>query len=170
MRPEKTRCAEATGTVTMCSVRAGDGMYGIDTREIREVLGNADPRPVPLAASYIAGVLPYRGEVLTTVSLRALLGLPSWMGKSHVLVLEDAEQGERFGLMVDGVGGMVAVPESGLERNPATLGVRAEAILCGVFRMENGLMARLDPRRLRPLELARNGIFAAVQTRDVEAK
>jgi len=62
MRPEKTRGAAVEATVTMCSMRAGDRMYGIDTHEIREVLGNADPRPVPLAASYIAGVLPYRGE------------------------------------------------------------------------------------------------------------
>jgi len=65
---------------------------------------------------------------------------------------------------------MVGVPESAFDRNPATLGGRADAILCGVFRMETGLMARLDPQRLRPLELARSGIFAAVQTRDVEAQ
>jgi purine-binding chemotaxis protein CheW len=155
--------------MAMCSVRAGDGVFGIDTREIREVLGSAEPQRVPLAARYIAGVLAYRGEVLTTVSLRALLGLAPWAGKSHVLVLEDADLGERFGLMVDGVDGMVAVPESGFDRNPATLDARAEAILCGVCRMETGLMARLDPQRLRPLELARGGIFGAMRAKTGEA-
>ncbi len=49
--------------------------FGIDTRKIREVLGERDLQRVPMAPAFIAGVVPYRGEVLTTVNLRALLGL-----------------------------------------------------------------------------------------------
>jgi purine-binding chemotaxis protein CheW len=130
----------------------------VDTRAIREVLGSAVPQQVPLAPEYIAGVLTYRGEILEAVSLRTLLGLEQTSHGHRVLVVEDGE-GERFGLMVDGVGGMVVAVESTLERNPATLEPRGEAILDGVYRTPAGLMARLDPMRLRPTELARSKVF-----------
>ena len=63
------------GGVSLCSLCAGSGLYGIDTTQIRKVLGHTTPQRVPLAPEYIAGVVPYRGEVLTAVSLRVLLGL-----------------------------------------------------------------------------------------------
>ena len=73
---------EMEETVSVCSLRAGTGLFGIDTREIREVLGATVPQRVPLAPEYIAGVVPYRGEVLTTVCFRMLLGLERWAGAS----------------------------------------------------------------------------------------
>jgi purine-binding chemotaxis protein CheW len=145
--------------IQLCSVRAGAGLYGIDTRAIREVLGNSVPQQVPLAPAHIAGVLTYRGEVLETISLRTLLGLGIQTGRDRVLVLEDSESGDRFGLMVDEVGGVVSVAEDGIERNPVTLDARAEAIFDGVVRITTDLMVRLNAERLRPMELARSGLF-----------
>lgn len=153
--------SQAKGTTQLCSVRAGEGFYGIDTRTIREVLGNAAPQRVPLAPPHIAGVLTYRGEVLEAVSLRMLLGLAAHPGPDRVLVLENSELGERFGLIVDEVGGVVSVAEEAMESNPVTLDPRSEAIFDGVFPMKAGLMVRLKAKQLRPLELARSGLFEA---------
>jgi purine-binding chemotaxis protein CheW len=148
--------ADACDGITMCSLRAGDGLFGIDTRQIWEVLGKTTPQRVPLAPEYIAGVVPYRGEVLTTVSLRALLGLEPWAGANCVLVLEEEEEEERFGLMVDGVGGVVTLAADALEANPSALDARRAALFDGAFKMKPGLMVRLEPRRLRPSRLAAN--------------
>jgi len=145
--------------VSLCSLHSGNRLFGVDTREIREVLGAAVPQPVPLAPAYIAGVISYRGNVLTTVSLRALLGMERQSGASCVLVLEDEEPGRQFGLMADGVGSLVTTTASELEANPSTLEARSAAIFDGVYKMQAGLMVRLDPRRLRPLQLARSGLF-----------
>jgi purine-binding chemotaxis protein CheW len=150
--------ASAEAAIHLCSVRAGEGLYGVDTRAIREVLGDAAPQRVPLAPRFLAGVLTYRGEVLEAVSLRTLLGLETREGPHHVLVLEQ-EEGERFALMVDCVGEMVSTADSALESNPATLDPRGEAIFDGVYRTGKGLMVRLNPRRLRPIELAQSAIF-----------
>ncbi len=141
----------------LCSVRAGDGLFGIDTRKIREVLGDAHPQRVPLAPQCIAGVMAYRGEMLTVVGLRSLLGLAEREGRNRVLVLEDDEVGEPFGLLVDEVGGVVSVAEGAMESNPATLGEREMALLNGVTKTPAGLMARLEAARLRPSEAARGG-------------
>jgi len=155
------RRADARGVVSICSLRAGMGLYGIDTRQIREVLGKTTPHRVPLAPEYIAGVVPYRGEVLTTVSLRGLLGLEKWAGTNCVLVLDDQEDGERFGLMVDGVGGVMTFEETALEANPSALDARGVALFDGTYRMESGLVVRLDPERLRPSRLAESELFGA---------
>ena len=61
--------------VSVCSLTVGAEVFGIDTMKVREVLGAWAMQKIPLAPAYIAGVIPNRGEVLTTVSLRALLGL-----------------------------------------------------------------------------------------------
>lgn len=155
-------------TTSLCSVRAGSQLFAIETRQILEVLGATTPQRVPLAPKYIAGVVSYRGEALTTVSLRALLGLENSSGASCVLVFEDEQHGERFGLTVDAVGGVVTVARNALEANPSTLDPRSMALFDGACRMQSGLLARLDPERLRPSQLARSGLFGAKHPRQAE--
>ncbi|SNS37022.1 purine-binding chemotaxis protein CheW [Granulicella rosea] len=160
--------------LSLCSFTAGTARFGIDTHRIREVLGRRLLQRVPLAPAYIGGIVPYRGEVLTTVSFRALLGLPPFAGESAVLVLEDCESGDRgpndeqeqhgtaresFGLMVDAVGGVVTVARSILAANPATLDERSKTLFDGAFRMPDGLLIRLDPGMLRPARLGGTGLF-----------
>jgi purine-binding chemotaxis protein CheW len=162
------RTTEAAGSdpddmLSMCSLRCGDGLFGIDTRQVREVLGETTPQRVPLAAEYIAGVVPYRGDVLTTLSFRALLGLGRGTGAGCVLVLDDEEANLQFGFMVDGVGGIVTMARDALEPNPSALDARSMALFCGAYKLNSGLMVRLDPHKLRPSRLAETKLFETVK-------
>jgi purine-binding chemotaxis protein CheW len=143
--------------ISLCEVHAGTGLFGIDTREIREVLGAVAPQRVPLAPEYIAGIMPYRGEVLTIVSLRVLLGLERGFGARCALVLDD-ENEEQFGLMVDGVGGVVSMARSALEPNPSVLDTRSNTLSDGLYMMPDDVMVRLDARQLRPSQLMESGL------------
>jgi purine-binding chemotaxis protein CheW len=145
--------------ISLCSLYAGSGIFGIDTRKIREVLGDRDLQRVPMSPPFIAGVVPYRGEVLTTVNLRALLGLDAQSGGCCVLVMDDDEAMERFGLVVDAVGGVVTVSSQALEENPSTLEARGRWLFGGAYKMETGLMVRLDPQKLCPARLSETGLF-----------
>jgi purine-binding chemotaxis protein CheW len=138
--------------VSLCSMVAGSESFGIDTRKIREVLGHRDLQRVPMAPAFIGGVVPYRGEVLTTVDFRALLGMGEHTEVNCVLVLDDEVGGERFGLVVDAVGGVVMVNRNMLE-------TRAKWLFDGAYKMPAGLMVQLDPQRLRPSRLAEAGLF-----------
>ena len=151
--------ADDADVVAMCSLEAGDGLFGIDTRRIREVLGKRQWQRVPLAPSYVGGMVPYRGEVLTIVSFRALLGLAPSGEESCLLVLDGDEEGERFGLDVDRVGGVVMLERGCFEPNPATLDAVSQALFLGAYRMKTGLLVQLDPERLRPSRLAATGLF-----------
>ncbi|WP_260704970.1 chemotaxis protein CheW [Edaphobacter flagellatus] len=146
-------------SISLCSMFAGDESFGIDTGKIREVLGKRELERVPMAPVFVAGVVPYRGDVLTAVSFRALLGLSESERPGCVLVLEDDEGQERFGLLVDSVGGVVTVSKRMLESNPCTLDSRCKWLFDGAYKMQSGLMIQLDPQKLRPSRLAETGMF-----------
>jgi purine-binding chemotaxis protein CheW len=161
--------SEENDAVSLCSLYAGDETFGIDTRKIREVLGERDLQRVPMSPLFIAGVVPYRGEVLTTVNLRALLGMEAHLSKCCVLVMEDDDAAERFGLVVDAVGGVVTVSRRTLEANPCTLEARGKRLFDGAYKLEAGLMVRLDPLRLCPSRLSETGLFRQSTTGGTDA-
>ncbi len=147
--------------VSLCSLLTGGRVFGIDTRLICEVLGEHAVQRVPQAPPFIAGVIPNRGEVLTTVNFRAVLGMEAQSGTSSVLVLEDEESRERFGLMVDAVSSVVIVSAAMLEPNPSTLEPRCKTLFDGAYKMATGLIVSLDPQKLRPVRLAEMGLFSS---------
>jgi purine-binding chemotaxis protein CheW len=154
---------EGEETTSMCSLMSCGRLFGIDTRMIREVLGNAALNRVPLAPKYVGGVIAYRGEVVTAVSLRALLGQPAAEGNGCILVLDGDENEERFGLIVDRVGGVVMVERTAMSANPSTLDEASRALFSGAFRTADGLLVQLDPERLRPSRIAESGFFGHSQ-------
>jgi purine-binding chemotaxis protein CheW len=158
--------SEVGETLSLCSLVAGGRLFGIDTRTIREVLGKGRLDRVPLAPAFVGGVIAYRGEVVTAISLRALLGMPKAEGQSCVLVLDGDATELRFGLMVDSVGGVVIVERKTMAAIPSTLDEASRALFSGAYRTDEGLLVQLDPARLRPNRLAEMGLFAGrVSTR-----
>ncbi len=137
----------------VCSVRLGERLFGIPIRPILEIVGGVRPRPVPLAPGFVGGLVHYRGDVLTTVSLRRILEMPPREGAQDLLVMEGA--GGCFGLLVDKVVEVLRLSEEDYEPNPSTMAERRQAIFSGAYKLKQGLMAMLDPERLDPMKLAR---------------
>ena len=137
--------------VEVCSVRVGTTLFGIPIQHILEIVGSARPQPIPLAPGFVGGLIHYRGDVLTTVSLRYLLDLPPLDRAQDVLVLESA--GGCFGLQVDSVGEVLTVSAVDHEPNPSILDARRQALLAGAYKLKSGLLVMLDPERLDPARL-----------------
>ena len=151
MNNEKSVAAVERG-IEMCSVRAGETLFGVPIMRILEILGAPATQSVPLAPAYIGGLVHYRGEVLTAVSLRSLLGMPPYDGASGVLVFEGP--GGYFGLLVDAVGEVMTVLPEAFEANPSTLDDRRKALFAGAYKLQDGLLVMLDPDRLDPMRLS----------------
>ena len=147
--------------VEVCSVRVGTTMFGIPIQHILEIVGKARPQPIPLAPGFVGGLIHYRGDVLTTVSLRYLLDLPPLDGAQDVLVLE-SEAG-CFGLQVDSVGEVLTVSGADYEPNPSILLESRRTLLAGAYKLKDSLLIMLDPERLDParLDSARSGAAQA---------
>ncbi|MGA3134952.1 MAG: chemotaxis protein CheW [Terracidiphilus sp.] len=137
--------------VEMCSVRLGQALFGVPMTHILEIVGSARPQPVPLAPSYVGGLVHYRGDVLTTVSLRQLLALPPRDGPQDILVLDSS--GGCFGLLVDSVGEVLTVSSADYEPNPSILDERRRALFAGAYKLKDSLLVMLDPERLDPMRL-----------------
>ena len=145
------RKQKSQALLEVCSVRLGKTLFGVPITHILEIVGAARPRPVPLAPGYVGGLVHYRGDVLTTVSLRHLLGLPPSEGTQDVLVLES--EGACFGLLVDSVGEVLTVSAEDYEPNPSILDERRRNLLAGAYKLKDGLLVMLDPDRLDPMRL-----------------
>jgi purine-binding chemotaxis protein CheW len=144
---------EQAATLTeMCSVRLGHTLFGLPISHILEIVGSALPIPVPLAPNYIGGLVHYRGDVLTTVSLRHLLGLPPNEDPQAFLVLESLVGS--FGLLVDSVGEVLTVSSAEFEPNPSTLSEHGQELFAGAYKLRDGLLVMLDPERLDPIQLS----------------
>jgi purine-binding chemotaxis protein CheW len=138
--------------IEVCSVRVGETTFGVPIMRILEILGASETGPVPLAPAYIGGLVHYRGEVLTTVSLRGLLGMPSHHDRSDILVIESPSG--YFGLLVDAVGKVMTILPEAIEPNPSTLDDRRKALFVGACKLNDGLLVMLDPDRLDPMRLS----------------
>jgi purine-binding chemotaxis protein CheW len=146
------RKGKAAATLAeMCSVRLGQTLFGVPITHILEIVGSARPQPVPLAPVFVGGLVHYRGDVLTTVSLRQLLGLPPKDGPQDILVLESS--GGCFGLLVDSVGEVLTVSSADYEPNPSILDERRKALFAGAYKLKDSLLVMLDPERLDPMRL-----------------
>jgi purine-binding chemotaxis protein CheW len=139
--------------VKLCSLCVGMQSFGVETSEVQEVLGRVRPQLVPRAPKFVAGVIAYRGEVLTAVSLPALLGLPKGEEPLVAVVMRNDEMREQFALLVDSFADVVEVEQELWEPNPAVLDESKKALYSGVYRMESATMVRLESDKLQPSRL-----------------
>ena len=150
-KPSHAKTKASAPILEMCSVRVGETLFGIPIICVLEIIGKALPQVVPLAPPFIGGLVLYRGDVLTTVSLRQLLAMPNREGRQDILVLE-SESGS-YGLLVDSVGEVLSVSSDAYEPNPCTLDERRRALFAGAYKLERTLLVMLDPRTLDPVKL-----------------
>src|SRR5579859_5154680 len=129
---------KSASLMEVCSVRLGQTWFGVPIAHILEIVGGARPQPVPLAPAYVGGLVHYRGDVLTTVSLRQLLGLPAKEGVQDILVLESSNG--CFGLLVDLVGEVLTVSSADFEANPSILDQRRKALFAGAYKLKDKLL------------------------------
>jgi purine-binding chemotaxis protein CheW len=132
-------------------VRLGQTLFGVPIRHILEIVGSARPQPVPLAPGFVGGLVHYRGDVLTTVSLRRLLAMPPREGTQDILVMEGA--GGYFGLLVDSVGEVLTVSPVDYEPNPSILDEQRRKYLAGAYKLKDHLLVMLDLEKVDPVRL-----------------
>ena len=138
----------------ICSFYLGENLYGLPISHILEIVGGAKPEAVPLAPPFVAGLVHYRGDVLTTVSARKLLGMTPLEDETpDMLVVEGS--GGCFGLIVDSVREVLTVSPEDFEANPSTIHERSRAFFAGTYKLKDRLLVMLDHIRINPLELAK---------------
>jgi purine-binding chemotaxis protein CheW len=137
--------------IEMCSVWVAGALFGLPISHIVEIVGSVCPQPVPLAPAFVGGLVHYRGDVLITIRLRQLLGLPALDHSQPILVIESP--GGCFGVLVDSVGEVLTVEPKDYEPNPSTLDDCRKGLFTGAYKLKDRLLVILDPSHLDPLHL-----------------
>ncbi len=118
---------EAGEQVQLVTFVLGGEAYGVESSYIREVSPLRGLTPVPCTPSFVAGIVNLRGQVLSVVDIKQVLGVPGGDAtlSSSVVIVEDSEMW--FGILADAVLGARSVKTSDIRSLPPTLsGTRAE--------------------------------------------
>jgi purine-binding chemotaxis protein CheW len=130
------------------TVHIGGQPFGVEVSEIREVFSPQAITAVPRAPDGIAGLLNLRGRIVTMVESRTRLGLSARDADEPAMALGLEEGSDLYGVLVDFVGEVLRLDQAALEAAPGHLDPRWRALIRGVYRLEDQLLAILDVRAL----------------------
>ncbi len=126
--------------------------YGIDIRQIKEIIDRQSITPVPRTPAFVRGVINLRGQVIPVTDLRlrfALEGGPI-TDKSCIVVVEIVAASETLliGLLVDRVCEVLYIRVEQIE-DPPSFGARVDtSYIRGMAKSENRVIILIDIERV----------------------
>jgi purine-binding chemotaxis protein CheW len=128
-----------------CTFRVEDLLVGIDVQVVQEVIRSQEMRTVPIAPPEVKGLINLRGQIVTAIDLRHMLGLPARDeedGPSMNVVVRFDD--EAISVLVDEAGDVVELTEADFEPVPPTVAPLLRRLLSGAFKLDGGLVLVLD--------------------------
>lgn len=138
-------------SASYCTFRVDRLYLGVDVLQVQEVIHSLQMTRVPLTSRVVRGLINLRGQILTAIDLRRRLELkdrPDDQPPMNVVIRTDTGP---MSLLVDEIGDVVSVDEQMFEPRPETLKGVARDLICGAYKLKDGLLLILDTARvLRP--------------------
>jgi purine-binding chemotaxis protein CheW len=125
-----------------------NALLGLDISFVQEINRNQDLTRVPLGHPCVRGVMNLRGEVVTMLDLRTLMGLPKGTTTSRNRNLVIKCEGETFGLWVDGVADILTIDSQNITPPPSNLSIGEARLIRGVYQAEHSLVMLVEPREI----------------------
>ncbi len=141
---QKQHVLETASEVEVATFYAADLLLGVPIHEVEEISRYCSVTPVPGAPDSVGGVMSLRGEVVTVLDLRAVLGLGKTECTRQTRNVIVQVGGERIGLLVDRVADVVRAATADFLPPPANLSGADSMMFQAVYRMENELLVLLD--------------------------
>lgn len=108
--------------------------YGIEISKIKEVLKKPKITPLPFGPTFISGVTPFRGNILSVTDLKMILGLPREENREEMKLIVVESRTVETGILVDEVVDSVEVPVKQIEPLPHPNQEEMNGILEGIWR------------------------------------
>ncbi|MBN1765803.1 MAG: purine-binding chemotaxis protein CheW [Sedimentisphaerales bacterium] len=122
----------------------GDLLMGVDIQQVQEINRQLDTTEVPHAPECVRGIVNLRGEVVTVLDLRVILGLDATEindKNRNVIIKAD---GENIGLMIDRIADVVYARLREIEPAPANISGVDGRFIKGVYKLDSELLVILD--------------------------
>jgi purine-binding chemotaxis protein CheW len=133
-----------SSTTQYIVIRLGKEQYGIDIKNIDNIVRMQHITRVPKVAEYLKGVINLRGEVIPVMSLRLKMNLSvDEITKSTRIIILKFEQGA-IGVMVDEVKEVITLDHAQIDK--VTYDNKEDKVnyLSGVGKTADGLISILD--------------------------
>jgi purine-binding chemotaxis protein CheW len=131
-----------------CTFWVAQLFLGIDVHAVQEVMRPLELTPVPLASNSVMGLINLRGQIVTAVDLRCLLGLPPRPADVEPMNVVMRTDDGAVSLVVDEIGDVIEVTADAFERVPDTLQGDARLLIKGVYKLNDQLLLILDGARV----------------------
>lgn len=136
------------GTEQLATFFVGGEMFGVNVKDVQEVLVAQAITPVPLAPPYIFGLTNLRGQILPTFDLRTRFGMdPREPGQESSNLVVKTTEGP-VSLVVDDIGDVIEIDASAGRDVPETVDASQRQFVRQIVALEGRLMLRLDLGRL----------------------
>lgn len=140
----ETMSTTDAGEVEFVTFRVGNMLIGADIRQVEEINRHVEVTAVPHAPDHVRGVINLRGEVVTVVDLRTILGLPPTETTKQTRTVVVHSKDEQIGLLIDRIADVVKTRHDDIDPPPANLGSVKGRFFKGVHKLETELLTILD--------------------------
>lgn len=119
----------------MILFKMNDQHYLIAAQTVEEVVDTVQITKVPLAPSWVKGLINLRGTVLTVISLAQLVGLPESQTNRNIMIMKKDD--ERRGMLIDEVIEVMDVDQNDIQLNED----RSTPFFAGVVALDEQTIA-----------------------------
>lgn len=139
-----------------CTFFVDDLLFGVAAEQVQEVIRFQSMTSVALAPRAVRGLINLRGQIVTAVDLRCLLGLEIPAGDYKPMnVVVRTSQGV-FSLLVDRIGDVLELEQDSFEPPPDTLEGMSRELISGAYKLSGELLLTLDIDRLVSSEILKH--------------
>lgn len=125
-----------------------DRLYGLDVTAVQEVTRTLPVTKVPLAPSFVHGLINLRGQIATAINLKELFELNNKTITDEPMNVVCKGEGLLLSLLVDQIGDVVEVDESFFEATPDTIEPSVGQFMVGVYKITGSLLSILDVTKI----------------------
>lgn len=118
-------------------------LFGIEVMKVQEVTGTPLVFGVPLAPSFVRGLVNLRGQIATALGLREIFSKPPKVSGDLMSVVCKID-GNLVSLIVDSIGDVVEIDGSRFEPPPDTIPPEVRRFIKGIYKMNGALLSVLD--------------------------
>lgn len=132
--------------------KLGGEDFGVDIKQVREIIRKGDTTVVPNAPEFVKGVINLRGQITTIIDLRKKLGLTDNKEdvdeqQERIIVVEVGKN--TVGMVVDAVTEVTYLSESDIDAVPTMVSDNiGTEYLTGVGKLPNRLLILIDLKRV----------------------
>ncbi len=141
---DETLTIQTDSAIQLATFYLDKMLIGIELDAVQEINRNIELTPVPHSADFIRGIINLRGNVVTVIDLRIILGLEQTNINENTSVVIVNYDGEQIALLVDKVADVVYAKTDLLESPPANMTETDSKYFKYIYKMEKELLAVLN--------------------------